>query len=245
MERKNIDLSINDLDLNPKNSFSFSLELEDLQFKRKEISLELTEIQPLSISVNLKDLKEIEKQIKAARKKFGWDEDAHINAFHGTRSREWANSIVKDGWKVGAGNAVGSGIYFGFIPSDDKNNKLEIPVSGQSFRSNTAADGYMGGSSGALLLLHINWEKLSIYELDKGGAKQETKSKNDGKSYYGGDAITEWGINNGYDCLRSLNGRYGVKLEHQYQYTKTFWKTDKIKIKAIYFADKHEVINFE
>lgn len=214
------------------------LELSDLEsISVPSVSYEMEDLKFPIASFNLKELIAIEEEWKAGRKTFVLDaEHRYPFSFHGTRNRQNAKSICKYGWKVGNGNGIGSGIYFGFVPVTRKENKAKskIPVPGfQDYKSNTMADHYTG-FSGALLIAEVDWGNYANWEDGKVQQRYSNWCAKKRMKYYSGDAITEWGISNGYDSVKCPNQGYGVMLQHRYALTKKFWKTDKIRICYVY-----------
>lgn len=222
------------------------LEMDDLEsISIPSVSWDMEDLTFPVVNFNMKELTAFEEMWKAGMKKFDMEpRRRHPFSFHGTRSKENVKSICKNGWKVGSGNAYGSGIYFGFVSGAGKKNKNKIPVPGLPFNSNTAADGYTGGS-GALIVAEVDWGN----SLDWNTAKVQKEfgawcAKNRSK-YSGGDAVTEFGLSNGYDSVRCPNHGFGVMLQHQYALTKRFWKTDKIRICYVYGVNDKKVDKFE
>ncbi|UCH92835.1 MAG: hypothetical protein JSV88_21405 [Candidatus Aminicenantes bacterium] len=224
-----------DLEIPPK----LILEIFDIEaLCTPSVSYEMADLRFPVVNFNLNELIEIENQWKSKRKKFDFDFESYLQfSFHGTSSMQNVKSIIKEGWKVGSGNAYGSGIYFGFAPGSRNKNKNQgkskIPVPGLSYKSGTIADSF-AGYSGALIIAEVDWGNFANWENQKVQEKYYNWCSKGKNKYGGGDAITEWCLSNGYDSVKCPKGGFGVMLQHRYSITKKFWKTDKIRICYVY-----------
>lgn len=161
-----------------------------------------------SIKIDASELRHLEQEIQNARIKLDWSTKYQINTFHGTGSSANADSIIKNGWKVGHGAAWGYGIYFGFIPENNKTKSIKMPLSGKSFNSGTAADSYSGGADGALILSNVDWG--TYLNMDN------NKKVGEGK----------------LDSKKSPRNGIGVMLHND---MKNYWRPDKIRILGVYY----------
>jgi hypothetical protein len=234
-------LEINEADLEaPK---KLVLELSELtSICTPQVSYELEEMKFASISIDLKELAAIEKEWKSHRKKFDFFRDYSPFNFHGTPSKQNVKSILREGWKVGNGNALGSGIYFGFIPGTKKGDKNKVPVPGLDYKSKTAADGY-ASYSGALIIAEVDWGNFANWEDSTVSQDFSNWCAGNKTRFSGGDALTEWGLTNGYGSVKCPSSGYGVMLQHRYEITKKFWKTDKIRVCYVYSVGDKKVEN--
>lgn len=262
--RESYRLDLNLDDLCALNRQSWELNPEDLETP-KTINIEIYELETLSapsvdygmedlvfpvVSFDLKELEAFEKEARSRRKTLVIDDDGQLRInFHGTRDRKNIQSICRDGWRVGDGNGLGSGIYFGFQPQrpgqKKKTNTSQIPVPGLPYKSQTLADHYVG-NNGALILAEVNWGNFANW--DRKDVHQDFKNwcgKNKGKfKYNNGDYMTEWGLARGYRSIKSPNGGYGVMLQHRYNITKKYWKTNHIRIYCVYTPNDKKMERF-
>lgn len=259
-KRYNLNLDMEDLCSPSRKSWEMSL--YDLKAPR-HLNLDISELEMVSIpSINydmkdlkfpvvnfdLKELLAFEKEWKVKRKKFDFDDDLPSFSFHGTSDKGNVESICRDGWRVGDGNGLGSGIYFGFEPErggrKKNGNKRNIPVPGLPFSSNTLADHYMGGE-GALILAEVDWGNFANWDdMNVHHAFNDWFQKN-GTTFAnnGGDCITGWGLANGYRSVKSPNGGYGVMLQHRFNITQKYWKTEHIRICYVYTPSDKQLIS--
>ena len=140
--------------------------------------------------------------------------------YHGTNSGQNIESILQHGWRVGAGNAMGSGVYFAFDGVHDSSSII------------STASSY-AGSGGALIKATIAWGNTADwYDGDVTSSCMAWLAEQ-GKSY-NGDTITEWGLANGFDSV--IMGGFGVMLHPQYALIGTYWKTPRIQITEVYYV---------
>jgi len=119
--------------------------------------------------------------------------------YHGTK-KGVSEKILKEGWRVGDGNAVGSGVYFS--------------VGGDSISRRHAKP--------ELIKAKIAWGNVAYMDDRNFQVDLNEWCRNNGRAR-GGDAITGWGLSNGYHCVmqsKSQRPTVGVMLGRRGTYIK-------------------------
>lgn len=235
---QHLELTESDIAPLPKIELDFS-ELESIQCG-PSVQYQLKDLSYPTIEIDLDELQTLEDQLRKNRKNMDWFDDERPFCYHGTKSVANAESICRDGWRVGSGNALGTGIYFGYKVNSKKKNKAHIPVPGKLFSSQTTADGYAWGN-GALVITQIDWGKVAnLSKPADAQAFQKWKNTNRNKLRgNNGDYITDWALSAGYHSVKQPNSGVGVMLQPRFEYTKKYWKTPRIKICYVYsLSDK-------